>query len=368
MPRRRAVGRVFRRRRTGVGADGKPRTGYYPGFYIRLRRDGRELRQYAGPDRETALEVLGRLRRERARLELLDEEPQREIAFEVFAETYLTWSERAHTESTYHSRRSMIRNLLVPEFKGLRLDRITPPKIVRFLARRRADVGGATCNRNLAILSSIFQRATKLGLLRENPAQRIQRDREASTPMPLLGHDEQDRLIDELPVAMQPFFLTALHTGLRLGELMRLEWSDVELATGRIRVRISKNKRTRMVHATSRVLERLMELHTNRVLPLRGPDLVFPAASSRTSKPWSIAWSHRKAYRQAAAKIGRPELRVHDLRHLCAINLVRSGMDLPSVQAVLGHTSLLSTLRYAAYQDDTAAARAAALLDGMSRR
>ena len=42
-------------------------------------------------------------------------------------------------------------------------------------------------------------------------------------------------------------------------------------------------------------------------------------------------------------------------------------MDLPSVQGVLGHTSLISTLRYAAYQDDTAAARAAALLDAMHK-
>ena len=61
--------------------------------------------------------------------------------------------------------------------------------------------------------------------------------------------------------------------------------------------------------------------------------------------------------------IGRPELRIHDLRHLAAINLVRAGLDLPSVQTVLGHTTLISTLRYAAYSDNNAPMRAAALLD-----
>ena len=56
-------------------------------------------------------------------------------------------------------------------------------------------------------------------------------------------------------------------------------------------------------------------------------------------------------------------VRLHDLRHLAAINLVRAGMDLPTIQAHLGHKHLTSTLRYAAYADRTARARAAKALD-----
>ena len=345
MPRRRTVGSIFRRRRTGKDANGQPRTGYYPGWYMRLRKGGREIRRYAGPDRQTALDVLERERRERHRLELLDELPKSDLTFDVFAETYLAWSKRAHTTSTYESRRSMIRSFLVPAFKGLKLDSIKPVKIERFIAKRRATVSGATCNRNLAVLSSVLKRAVKLGYLAENPVDKVERDREASTPLPLLGRDEQVRLIDELPVPLRPFYLTALDTGLRLSELMRLEWGDVDLVGGCLRVRQAKNKRSRMVHATGRVQLVLRELHTKRVLPIRGPDLVFPEAESKGF----LRSSWRSAFKKATAKIGRPELRIHDLRHLTAINLVRAGMDLPSVQAVLGHVSLISTLRYAAY-------------------
>ena len=364
MPRRRSVGSVYRRRRTGKGADGKPRTGYYPGWYMRLRKDGREISRYAGTDRQTALDLLERVRREQDRLELLDEEPQSDIRFEDFAEQYLTWAKRAFTTASYVSRRSVVRSQLVPAFKGLALHSIKPPRIERFIAKRRAEVSGATCNRNLGALSSMFQRAVKLGYVSENPAERIDRDRERATALPLLSDGEQETLITEIPKDFQPLFLTALDTGMRLSEMLRLEWGDIDLTTGRIRIRLSKNKRTRFVHATGRVLARLLELHAARVLAIRGPDLVFRGADS--SGALRSTW--RKAFKKAAATIGRPELRVHDLRHLCAINLVRRGMDLPSVQAVLGHTSLISTLRYAAFQDDTAASRAAALLDGLQRR
>ena len=52
-----------------------------------------------------------------------------------------------------------------------------------------------------------------------------------------------------------------------------------------------------------------------------------------------------------------------DLRHLAAINLIRAGVDLPTIQAHLGHKHLISTLRYTAYADQTASARAAEALD-----
>jgi integrase len=352
---------VFRRKRTGTGPDGKPRTGFFPGWYVRLRKDGREYIRKGGSDRGTALEVLQKLIREQERLDLLDEQPRGEIRFEVFAEEYLEHARRAFTTATYESRRTMINNLLIPDFKCLYLDRITPARIEHFLAKRRRTVSGATCNRNLGILSSIFQRAIKLGYLRENPAERMDRDREGQKPLPLVPKDEQDRLIEFLPEEHRLLSLLALDTGMRLGEIMRLEWADLDLQTGRVRIRITKNKRPRMVHMTGRVLERLLALRTQRVVPISGPDLVFPDAIGGR---W-LKWSWRKAFKAAVRKIGRPELRFHDLRHLCAINLVRRGMDLPSVQAVLGHTSLISTLRYAEFQDDTAAARAAALLDAM---
>ena len=98
---------------------------------------------------------------------------------------------------------------------------------------------------------------------------------------------------------------------------------------------------------------------------MKGADRVFPGATRRGNLLNEV-W--RRTYKSATVKIGHGRLRFHDLRHLTAINLIRAGLDLPAIQAVLGHRSLVSTLRYASYADDSAATRAADLLDRVQAR
>ena len=111
---------------------------------------------------------------------------------------------------------------------------------------------------------------------------------------------------------------------------------------------------------TRRLQEALGRLKASKTLALRGPDSIFPAARA---SHFHLSQKFRLAFKAAAKEIGVPRLRIHDLRHLHAVNLVRRGIDLPTVQAVLGHTSLLSTLRYAEYADGSAPFRAARALD-----
>jgi len=360
MPTRRPFGSILRRRRKGQRPDGTPHEGFHPGFYVRIRLHGREVTRYGGPDRRTALDFLERLRREQDRLALLSEHPERRTRFEDFAKDYLAFSERAHTPATAYARRRLVAGILVPHFQGRLLSEITSVDVEMFLNGRRAKASNATCNRSLTALSSMFKRAIALGLLRKNPVDEVHRGRETQTPLPLVDTAEQQRLIDAIPARMRPLFLLALETGLRLGELLRLSWADVDLPGSRLRLRHTKAKRPRIVGLTRAAKEALSGLLESRVRALHGPDLIFPTAGATRD---TLRWSWRIAFKRAAASIGRPELRIHDLRHLAAINLVRAGLDLPTVQGVLGHTSLLSTLRYAAYSDDTGPMRAAAALD-----
>ena len=171
---------------------------------------------------------------------------------------------------------------------------------------------------------------------------------------------EQQRLLDRLDGSARLFVLVALETGMRLGELLALDWSDLDFSTGRLLVRETKGKRPRLLALSARAREALVAENAVRVRPLRGPDPVFPGARLRDG---SLARGIRRQFKEAAAAIGHPRLRIHDMRHLMAVNLVRAGVDLPTVGAVLGHRSLLSTLRYAAYADESAATRAARALD-----
>ena len=357
MARRRATGSIYRRRLPGRGPDGRPR--YAKGWYIRLRRHGRDVRRYGGPDRQTAREVLRRMEREIDREHLLGEHPEQNLTFSEFVPRFLAQAKREQTAASYVSLKSLVPNRLEPFFGRLKLRRVTPADAERYLASR-SHVKGATRNRELSALRAIFQHAVTLGLLRVNPLSSVRRASEPQTPLPLVPLADQQRLLDRLHGREHLFVLVALETGLRLGELLNLDWVDVDFSTDRLLVRESKGKRPRLLALSARVRKALVAAKEERVRPLHGPDHVFPGARLADG---SLSKVIRRQFKAAAATIGHPNLRVHDLRHLTAINLVRAGLDLPTVGAVLGHRSLLSTLRYAAYADDSAAVRAARALD-----
>jgi integrase len=280
------------------------------------------------------------------------------VSFEVFAEAYLAYSRREHTPSTARTRRDLVRGKLVPFFGATMLEAIRPRDVDRLLMTEAARSPG-TRNRVLSALSALFERAIALGYVRHNPARACRRAREHAAPLPLVSIAEQRRLIGALPEAMRPFFLTALDTGARRGELLALRWADVDLETRSLLVRRSKSGRPRIVRLSKRAAKALGDAKPDTVA---GGALVFADAVAGYG---DLRWRWRRAFKEAAAAIGHPALRVHDLRHLAAINLVRAGLDLPSVQAHLGHKHLISTLRYAAYADATASARAARLQDDL---
>lgn len=326
-----------------------------------MRRAGRAVPRYAGPDRATALEVAARWSREQDRLRLLGEVPPCQAAFEDFVEQYLKHAKQRMTRSAFASRDRLVRGVLLPHFRGRLLTEIQPHDVQRFLGSRPGRAGG-TINRYLTALSALYRHAKSIGLPVENPVRGVERAKEPRIPIPLMTHETQDALLASIQEPMRTLFLLLLDTGARLAEALHLVWSDVDLASGSIQVRQTKAKRPRLLAMTDRLRQALLALSKQRVHSLRGPDPVFPGAMTEHEE-LQAGW--RSAFKRAAARIGVPSLRIHDLRHLCAVNLVRAGLDLPTVQGVLGHTSLLSTMRYAEYSDQSAAVRAARVLDGL---
>ncbi len=281
------------------------------------------------------------------------------IPFEAYAEAYLAFSRREHTSSTARTRRDLVRGKLVPFFRGRRLSTIGPRDVERLLAAN-AKLSPASRNRILSALSTMFARAVRLGYMEENPARGTPRAREHVAPLPLVSLADQERLLDALPPAKRTLFVVALDTGARLGELLRLQWRDIELDTGSLLLRRTKSHRPRIVRLSQRSRRTLRALSAERS---GSAHALTPAFGEAVGRDGNLRWVWRRAFKEAAAAVGHPSLRIHDLRHLAAINLVRAGVDLPTVQAHLGHKHLISTLRYAAYADETASTRAARALD-----
>ncbi len=108
-----------------------------------------------------------------------------------------------------------------------------------------------------------------------------------------------------------------------------------------VTVRVAKNGQPRDVPLTRRATTALADLKAKRTITLSGPQRVFSWIPEQW--PGHLA----KDYKRAVKAAELPPLRLHDLRHLAAVNLVRSGTPLPDVAKLLGHKTLAMTWRYA---------------------
>lgn len=118
-------------------------------------------------------------------------------------------------------------------------------------------------------------------------------------------------------------------TGARLQEAYRLSWLDVNLDDAEVTIRHTKSRKVRVVPLMAATVDMLRTIQAGRVVPMTGQDLVFADAQSRDVL--------RQRLNAATGRAGLPHLRIHDLRHLYASHLVRSGVPAPTVAALLGH-------------------------------
>jgi integrase len=140
---------------------------------------------------------------------------------------------------------------------------------------------------------------------------------------------------------LAPLVLLAINTGLRRGELLQLQWRDLDLRRRMLTVRGegAKTSQTRYVPLNT---EATLVLKAWRPNVVEADWCVF--GGSTESTPLVAV---KKAWRGVlkAAKVAG--FRFHDLRHTFASNLVMAGIDLNTVRELLGHKSLVMTLRYA---------------------
>lgn len=151
-------------------------------------------------------------------------------------------------------------------------------------------------------------------------------------------------------------------TGARLQEAYRLTWLDVNLDDAEVTIRHTKSRKVRVVPLMASTVEMLRTIHAGRVVPMAGQDLVFADAQSRDVL--------RQRLNAATGRAGLPHLRIHDLRHLYASHLVRSGVPAPTVAALLGHQDggVLVLQRYGRWAPANAGRLAVEALEEMRER
>jgi integrase len=213
----------------------------------------------------------------------------------------------------------------------------------------------------LATLGSILRYALRRGYITDNPLPRLEageRPRPVPHPRRALGQEEIARLLAACAPRYRLLIVTALCTGMRISELLALNWDDVDFSAGTIRVRAQLSRAQHNV-AAERVapktaaairdiplvdqLSALLREHQRATAFAQSVDYVFTPGNGT---PLGHRNVERRALQRAAATAGMvPAPRFHDLRHTFASHLIIDlGLDVAQVSRILRHASVTTTL------------------------
>ena len=199
-----------------------------------------------------------------------------------------------------------------------------------------------TTNRCLALLSSMANRAIRLGWTDRNPAQGVERIKEKGRQR-YLTQEEVTRLLQAADGnRAEDAIRLLLLTGARVSELLRTRWADLDLSRGLWTKPDTKSGESVSVPLNATAIE-ILTARSEEV----DSEFVFPNPSG-TGPQGSIRRQWLKVVKQANIK----DFRLHDLRHSHASMLVNSGFNLHDVGALLGHKSQRTTARYAHLSTD----------------
>ena len=219
-------------------------------------------------------------------------------------------------------------------------DQITDAEIQAYVVHllRDRQLSWSTCNIVVCGLRFFYH----ITLKRDHATFSIPSPRQSGTLPIVLSREEVQRLLTHAAhPTHRTMLMTAYAAGLRLNEVLHLHVPDIDSARMTIRVVQGKGGKDRYTLLSARLLEALRAYW--RVAHPR--DWLFPAPkdSARPMDPSTLQKAYQRAKRRAGlTKPGG----IHTLRHCFATHLLESGVDLHTIQRLLGHGHLSTTMRY----------------------
>jgi len=211
---------------------------------------------------------------------------------------------------------------------------ISEKKVVDYVLSRRTIAKPATINRELTVIKQIFKQVHRQGLIQSNPTIFVSYEKMSNMRDRWITPEEESILISYACDWLKPIIPFATSTGMRRGEILNLRFEAINIQTRTITLNSTKNGVNRAIPLTERAFK---SIPTDR-----DGGLVF----TRVGKPITneeLEYAFRKACRLA----GIQNLHFHDLRHTFATRLVQYGVQLYTVQRLLGHKNPNMTQRYA---------------------
>jgi len=250
-------------------------------------------------------------------------------------------------------------------FDNKKVSEIRPEDIESFLAKLPAlrmkkipylkGLSDLTINHYLAMLRGLYNRLKKRGKWSgDNPAMGVSMKKVPRARVRFM-YPAEEKLLS--PIVMQdqemwPYYNLALHTGMRIRELMSIQVKDVDLILGKIFIPNAKNSKSRYVPLSPNMAAWLAPM----VVGKRQESSLLP------NRCYSYI---RKHFRQCCGEAGVNNLKVHDMRHTFAQRLLGKGESIYKVSKLLGHSSVVVTQTHYGHLADTDLSDSISHIDGV---
>ncbi|MDP9646162.1 site-specific integrase [Paraburkholderia caledonica] len=229
-----------------------------------------------------------------------------------------------------------ISQLLREPMSECTLAELTPGIIAHWRDARLRTVAPGSVLREMTILRSAIKRArNEWGIdLRECPLSRVTKPKERPHRERRVSATEEALLYEGCRKARNPYLRPAiefaLQTAMRQGEIVSLEWRNVDLERRTARLPITKNGRSRVVPLSTRAIQIIRSL---------------PDDTERVFEGFST-YSVKHAFVRLVARVKLHDLHFHDLRHEAISRLVERGLNVMEVASVSGHQTMQMLKRY----------------------
>jgi integrase len=274
-------------------------------------------------------------------------------------------AQHAVREKTYIGYRQLIELHVLPLLGKVKLQKLGPQHLQRlYNTKREEGYSPQTVQHIHRLLHRALKDAVRWNLVPRNVCDLVDTPHVPKKEMQALTPEQAQQLLDAArDDPLEALYVLALNTGMREGELLALQWKDIDFKRGKLQVKrkimrlpkkgfvISEPKTARSKRSIPLAPLTLEALKRHRLRQYEqrqeaGPlwdeqDLVFCNSMGR---PIEVGNMLRRSFRPLLAKAGLPRIRFHDLRHSCATLLLTMEVHPKVVQERLGHSQISVTL------------------------
>lgn len=271
--------------------------------------------------------------------------------FDLYKKPYLR-------ENSLNSIKYVLNNHILPYIGGYRLRDITPMQIQSIMAGLSGK-SNSLQTKVLVAMRNIFKVAQENGLVARSPVSSMLKPKGNTTQeKETLTAEESLILLDKVQnTRARTFLLTALHTGMRRGEILGLQWKDIDFKAKMIHVRHNAV----VSEGESTVSEDLKTKAAKRNLPLSEELEAWLLQRKKTShsqyviamenhKPLTKS-SYRSMWRLIERELPDAHVTAHILRHTYITRLFEAGLDIKEIQYLAGHSTMDMTLKVYTHYD-----------------